>query len=502
MAQVGFTVNRTGDLSRDSTVDWALEGTVLTGAPPLNTTTPTNAPYPLSQKWEQITFPNAVSRIYPTSDQHITTPFSDGTICDVANDWGSGDTATTMEVGRLTGTFPGSIAVERRAKFGVGLPHGNDPTAFNPDQPRDALNLKSHAVVSIIGNRLILFYYRLWETNGRQYSTCILSTDNGVTFETPPALGTHTFSLGSGTENFIPRGIIQPGGPSYGTAADGPKNTAPQWFDRNYFYVAGNDASQGGTSFNNNPGLIYLCRYQFQGTGAPTLSGANLRSRSRYAFFKGLDANGVPTWTANGGLRTEAGVVPIFRNVINGVSTGVGYFWQCHWHPALQQWIATWIPQGNLDGVSIAHAPDLWSNSWQMLANNVKPANVPAAESGFYLACSCPAAWADATKLGLGLSTFVPSPRAGDDHILTNSSSLVAITGPSNIADLAPTQPLNGTLSWPANDAAARTVTIATVGNARKQVNRSCAVRLSNPVNAVLGAAVVAETTIIDDDPA
>lgn len=393
--------------------------------------TPITNPYPPSQMWSLLTFPNAITQIIPTADQHHTSPFADGSICDVGCDRTSPAAEySTLQVLRLSGTFPSSIAVGNRAKFGLG------PDA-RPGQPNYIDNLKCHAIVSLPNNVVVLYYYRLGASNGRNFSTCMVSTDDGVTFEAVPAETSHLFSLGtsSGIDNFQPRGIIQPG-PGYGSG--------PAELDRNYFYVAGNNLSQGGTNIadpgspvvlGRNGGLIYLCRYKYAGTGG-SLTGANLRSRSRYSFFTGLDVDGNPTWGADGGLRAAVGAVPIFRNVLGGGSgsgIGTGYFWQCHWHEALKQWIAVWIPQGSTNGVSIAHAPSLFNNSWQMLCNNATITNVPAAQAaGWYLSASAPAAWSDGTRIGLGASTYIadlPSgvTDRGDDLILTQSSLLARI---------------------------------------------------------------------------
>jgi hypothetical protein len=294
-------------------------------------------------------------------------------------------------------------------------------------------NLKAHAIVSLIGNRLLLWYYRLRVNGGAARSCCVLSTDNGVTFAALPAETAAVFTQNA-NDFFQPRGIAQPG-PGYGNPV-GPPNTAPQYFNRDYFYIFGNNQTQGGVEANRTRkgGLIYCARYKFANTGGSTggsLTMTNLNDRSRYSFYKGVDIDGVPQWTADGGLKTEAGVVPIFNNTIDGVLNGVGYYWQCHWHDALKQWIAIWLPNG-LTGVSIAHAPTLWGNKWRMLANNVPVTRLNSLESGDYLGASIPAAWSSASKLGLGLSTYVETLPAntaqpGDNLILTDSTPLVAL---------------------------------------------------------------------------
>jgi hypothetical protein len=323
----------------------------------------------------------------------------------------------------------------------------------------------------------------------------MLSLDDGVTFEATPPLGTHLFSLsGSTNDIFQPRGIIQ-ASPGYGSTGAPPDTE----LDRNYFYVAGNNAQQGGANFDTSEnGLIYLCRYQHAGLGAPTLNGTNLRNRANYAFFTGRNANGASTWGNPGDLKSP-NAKPIFRNIIGGTGIDFGFYWQCHWHPALQQWVAVWSPQGNQNRLSIAHAPSLWDNSWQMLANNVDITNLPAAEkvNNAFLAASSPAAWSTATNLGIGLSTFVGAPRAGDDLILTKSSDLVAL--PGGRGDLAVGQETSGTLTWVANDQNAKPIVINTVGNTLEQPDRTCIVTLSNAVNGTISAAS-ATTTLHDDD--
>jgi hypothetical protein len=492
MAQIRFNFSRSGDLSRESSIDWALEGSVLTGAPPLGTAvTPANMPYPPSQRWEQLTFPSATPfRYIESADQHVTSPYTDGSICDVACDRTvPASEYSTLQIVRIAGTFPGAPTFNNRAMFGPGA------------ASRGGINnLKCHAVVVLPNDNVLLWYYRLNDTDGNSNSCCVLSTNGGVSFAALPAPGTIVFKEGQG-EDVQPRGIIQPS-PGYGAAGAPPDSE----FDRNFFYLACNNQVQGSVENNRNRqgGIITLARYQFQGPGG-SLAPANLLNRGRYSFYTGLDANGNRTWTPNGGLKTAAGVTPIFRNIVNGVNVGVGYFWQCHWHPRIQEWIATWTPGGNLDGVSIAHAPSLWDNSWQMLANNARIPSVAAAERGNFIGASAPAAWANATTLGIGLSTYIETlPQGvtdrGDDLVMIRSSPLVALPSqPSNIADLAPGQPLAGAVTWPANDATARSVVVNTVGNTRRQVNRVCSVRLSNPVNAVVGSGL-ATTTIVDDD--
>lgn len=481
MPAITFTVNRNGDLTKAGSVNWLLQGDLkaadlVTGQPtsgsvswlaneatakvitintkgntadnpdraciitlsgPVNgvlgtataTTivldddaggdvTPKGYPYPRSDLWEEVTFPNTLTRLVASADQHPTTPLADGTIIEIACDRTlPAAVYSSLQVVQLSGTYP-NLVEDGRMMWGLGA------TGRAGKE-----NLKCHAIVSLIGNRLLLWYYRLNVTNGNTRSCCVLSTDNGETFAALPAETAAVFIQGSG-ENFQPRGIIQPG-PSYG-AVNGPGNASPHYFDRDYIYIAGNNQTQGGVTANRTRqgGLIYLARYKYTNANTATggsLTMTNLNDRSRYSFYKGVDIDGVPQWTANGGLKTDAGVVPIFSNVIDGRTDGVGYYWQCHWHAALHQWIAVWLPNG-LAGVSIAHAPTLWGNKWRMLANNVPLAKLPAAESGYYLGASCPQEWSSATKLGLGLSTFVDSPRAGDDLILTDSSPLVALT--------------------------------------------------------------------------
>jgi hypothetical protein len=90
---------------------------------------------------------------------------------------------------------------------------GNDRTAASEGVGK---NFKCHAIVSLIGNRVVLYYYRLnVSPYGRDFSTCIVSTDNGATFEAMPAATNHLFTLANpdpsvnngSAEDFQPRGI-------------------------------------------------------------------------------------------------------------------------------------------------------------------------------------------------------------------------------------------------------------------------------------------------------
>ena len=87
--------------------------------------------------------------------------------------------------------------------------------------------------------------------------------------------------------------------------------------------------------------------------------------------------------------------------------------------------------------------------------------------------------------------------RVGD---LTKTGAINwALEGDVPDGDLAANQAKSGTLNWAANEAAAKTVVINTLGNTRDDPNRTCRIRLSAPVNGVLGADN-ATTTINDDD--
>jgi hypothetical protein len=65
--------------------------------------------------------------------------------------------------------------------------------------------------------------------------------------------------------------------------------------------------------------------------------------------------------------------------------------------------------------------------------------------------------------------------------------------------DLAPGQVTTGTVSWVANEAAPKVITIKTVGNTQEQADRDCEITLSNASNGTITVAK-AVTRIIDDD--
>lgn len=464
MPAILFDVVRTGDLSRPASVDWALQPGLLVGdlavgqatsgnlswvanetvakqvtittvgnstaqanrsctiqlSNPINlvlngataTTviidddaagpvpTPAGYPYPRSLKYAQITFPTPINRILATSDQHPSTAYADSSLAVLSCDRNT-PRNSSMEVNRLTGAFPSQTIGTARAAFGIGT-----------RQP----NLKAHAVLSLPNQVLLVYFYYLSVTNGFLHSSAMVSTDDGATFPTPPSSALFAFDVGS-NEQFQPRGLVQLG-PGYG-AAGSPLVGAPQHIDRNYVYLVGNNQTQGSVFANRTRqgGLIYLCRYKIAGTGG-SLSVANLNTRSRYSFFTGLNSSGVPTWTPDGGLKTASGVVPIFRNIVDGANVGVGYFFQLGWHAALNLWVAAYTP-GPLDGVAIAVAPTLWdASAWRMLCYRRPVAGLSSLESGWYMGCSAPAVVSSATRIGLLLATYNEDTPAGDDLIL------------------------------------------------------------------------------------